>query len=419
MANRKLSSRQKIVRSALTLFAQQGITATTTKEIAENAGVNEVTLFRQFGSKQGLLLAVIQEAPVLDEMRAALSEIIGANEPLVAYGSASLELLGQVPELVRSLIGESGQFPAETRQALGQALKQANLQTVGYLHSAQVAWPGLSVDAIAALLNTLIVGHAVLAASSGNLWQNQADFLTALNDLFLADEADTNFEGDSLDSNVERGDVELSDLTSGVSSTLTVRPAPGAMIDLPAEIVRSLFQTARKQGQQQYALVYVLFGAGLTIEEAAALISPCVLASKTQHLLSITGRAQRQVPVNRWIMGHRYGTYLKNPLTQWIKTQPDSQTNVFVSSDGKALGAKGLLALWNTIAAGTLTVTGEPATPFQARQTWCIELLIKGISLENLSILSGMSLAELEPYARRAREKAALEQALAIDQRKG
>ncbi|MGB3789110.1 MAG: TetR/AcrR family transcriptional regulator [Phormidesmis sp.] len=410
MANRKLSSREKIVKSALTLFAQQGTTATTTKEIAENAGVNEVTLFRQFGSKQGLLLAVLQEAPILDEMQAALSEIVGANNPLVAYGSASLEMLGQVPELVRSLIGESGQFPIETRQALGKALKQANLQTVGYLRGAQIEWPGLSVETIATLLNTLLVGHTVLIASSGGLWHDQTDFLTMLNELFLAKKADPNF--DSAGSKAD-------DLENGADSALAVRAQPtDAVFDLPAEIVRSLFQAAKRQGQQEYALVYVLFGAGLTIEEAAALISPGVFASKNQHLLSVTGSARRQVPVNRWIMGHRYGTYLKNPLTQWIKTQPDAQVNVFAAADGKALGIEGLLTLWNAIAAGIMTVTGELAAPFQARQTWCIELLIKGISLENLSILSGMSLADLAPYAHRAREKTALEQALAIDQKK-
>ena len=67
MSNKKMSSRERIVGSALSLFAQQGITATTTKQIAEQADVNEVTLFRQFGSKQGLLLAVLKEAPILEK----------------------------------------------------------------------------------------------------------------------------------------------------------------------------------------------------------------------------------------------------------------------------------------------------------------------------------------------------------------
>lgn len=421
MAERKLSSREKIVNSALKLFAKKGTTAATTKEIAENAEVNEVTLFRQFGSKQGLLLAVLQESSVLDQMQASLSDIAGANRPLAAYGSAVLELLDQVPELVRSLIGESGQSPVENQQALAQVLKQANLQTVGYLRSTGVEWSALSVDAIATLLNTLVIGHAVLSASSDGLWQNQSEFLTALDNLFSLE----SHRGSELQGQ-ERQDSSVLAVSAGASLQSVLSEAGDTVIDLPSETVRSLFQAAKKQGQQAYALVYVLFGAGLTVEEAADLALPCIFASKQQHLLTIpesTARSTaRQVPVNRWIMGNRYGTYLKNPLSQWIKARSDKQakesTAVFVSDEGEPLGIEGVTALWDLVAAGTITVTGKPATPFQTRQTWCIELLMKGISLENLSILSGMSLMELAPYARRAKEKAALEQALAIDQKK-
>lgn len=398
MTERKMSSREKIVQSALKLFSARGITATTTKEIAEKAGVNEVTLFRQFGSKQGLLLAVLKEAPILDAMQAALTDIVGANDPLMAYGAAGLDLLGRVPELVRSLIGEAGQSPLENRQALGQALRQANLQTVGYLRSTQVTLSGLSIDAIASLLNTLIIGHAILEASSDGtgLWKSEEDFLAAVDSLFLQNEV------------AEAGEP---------GGALVVRRAGDSVADLPGESVRSLFQKAKKQGAQTYALVYVLFGAGLRVEDCVELMRSQVLASKAQHLLTITGTMPRQVPVNRWIMGNRYGTYLKNPLTQWIKSRQDECTAVFISESGEPATAADLVALWESVASDTITLTGEPATPFQARQTWCIELLMKGITLENLSILSGLSLEELSPYAKRAKEKAALEQALAIDQK--
>ena len=265
MAERKLSSRKKIVRSALLLFSQQGITATTTKQIAERAGVNEVTLFRQFGSKQGLLLAVLQEAPILARMQAGLTDIVGASDPLIAYGELGLALLGKVPELVRSLIGEAGQSPLANQQALGQTLRQANQQTVGYLRSAQLSLPpDISYEAAAGLLNTLILGYAVLEFSSGGngLWQDKNDFLQAVK---VA---------------VEEKVVPL--------ATDAVKPVE-AVADLPAETVRSLFQKARKLGAQEYALVYVLFGAGLRVEEAAGLQRLHSFSSKDQHLLTITG----------------------------------------------------------------------------------------------------------------------------------
>jgi predicted Ser/Thr protein kinase len=42
-------------------------------------------------------------------------------------------------------------------------------------------------------------------------------------------------------------------------------------------------------------------------------------------------------------------------------------------------------------------------------------MLMRGIDLEDLSILSGWDSNQLQPYARRAREKAALERALKLD----
>jgi hypothetical protein len=59
----------------------------------------------------------------------------------------------------------------------------------------------------------------------------------------------------------------------------------------------------------------------------------------------------------------------------------------------------------------------QPLSIEQARQTWCVEMLMKGINLEDLSILSGLDLRQLELYARRAGEKAALERAVRLDRK--
>lgn len=51
---RKEETRKKIMEVALQLFSAQGYYATPTKQIAKEAGVNELTLFRHFGSKEHL-----------------------------------------------------------------------------------------------------------------------------------------------------------------------------------------------------------------------------------------------------------------------------------------------------------------------------------------------------------------------------
>lgn len=48
---------QKIIDAAMTLVRDKGYTATTTRDIAKAAGVNECTLFRKFSSKKEIILA--------------------------------------------------------------------------------------------------------------------------------------------------------------------------------------------------------------------------------------------------------------------------------------------------------------------------------------------------------------------------
>lgn len=56
---------EKIMKVSLKLFSEQGYYPTTTKQIAEEAGVNELTIFRHFGSKSNLF-QVTTEHYVID-----------------------------------------------------------------------------------------------------------------------------------------------------------------------------------------------------------------------------------------------------------------------------------------------------------------------------------------------------------------
>jgi AcrR family transcriptional regulator len=52
-------TKDKILDAALELFAEKGFKSTTTKAIAEKAGLNEVTLFRYFGTKEKIFFDVV------------------------------------------------------------------------------------------------------------------------------------------------------------------------------------------------------------------------------------------------------------------------------------------------------------------------------------------------------------------------
>ncbi|MDR3543910.1 MAG: TetR/AcrR family transcriptional regulator [Desulfosporosinus sp.] len=62
LGNECAATRQRLMAVALEEFLQSGYKGTSTRAITERAGVNEVTLFRHFGSKQGLLKAAALNA---------------------------------------------------------------------------------------------------------------------------------------------------------------------------------------------------------------------------------------------------------------------------------------------------------------------------------------------------------------------
>lgn len=59
--NEKTNTRDKILGTAIDLFAKKGFNGTTTKEIAEAAEVNESLIFRHFSTKKELYGAIIEK----------------------------------------------------------------------------------------------------------------------------------------------------------------------------------------------------------------------------------------------------------------------------------------------------------------------------------------------------------------------
>ena len=70
-------TRAKIISAARELFERNGTRGTTTREVAERAGVNEATLFRHFGSKRVLLGAMREEACGAETFRSIIDGLPG------------------------------------------------------------------------------------------------------------------------------------------------------------------------------------------------------------------------------------------------------------------------------------------------------------------------------------------------------
>jgi AcrR family transcriptional regulator len=103
-----------ILWAAARLFARQGVARTSTREIAAEAQTTERTLFKHYGSKDGLVEAVIAEAVLphlapssLEGLRRAIDAHAG---DLATWHRALLEVRGraiaEAPELTRLLLAE-------------------------------------------------------------------------------------------------------------------------------------------------------------------------------------------------------------------------------------------------------------------------------------------------------------------------
>ena len=55
-------TKQQLLDAAVRVYSDAGFRGATTRRIAEEAGVNEVTLFRLFGSKAALIEAAVLHA---------------------------------------------------------------------------------------------------------------------------------------------------------------------------------------------------------------------------------------------------------------------------------------------------------------------------------------------------------------------
>lgn len=85
-------TRARIIAAAKEIYEMNGTRGTTTRLVAERASVNEATLFRHFGSKQALLLAMREGACSLAVFESVLASLSGdLREDLRAIARSLVE----------------------------------------------------------------------------------------------------------------------------------------------------------------------------------------------------------------------------------------------------------------------------------------------------------------------------------------
>ena len=161
---------QKIIDAAMALVRDKGYVATTTKEIAKEAGVNECTLFRKFKSKKDIVLQGANQAGWRANVVPEIFENIewDLQKDLEMFMRAYIDRM--TPDFVNLSIGlRAPQLYEETRQLIMKVPQAFLVTCTDYLNKmcAMGKIPKKDFQTLALTVFSATFGYTFLQASFG------------------------------------------------------------------------------------------------------------------------------------------------------------------------------------------------------------------------------------------------------------
>lgn len=157
-----LSTEDKILNAATLVFAKRGISGATTREIAQRARVNEVTLFRHFRNKEELLRRVVVcSGKRFEDVFAAppLKTTADFRRTVTKIAEVYAQKLTENEELVRTFMGELTRHLELGRRLFAEGGKPTRQKFIAYLRAAKRKGfvragidPTMAADALTAML---------------------------------------------------------------------------------------------------------------------------------------------------------------------------------------------------------------------------------------------------------------------------
>jgi AcrR family transcriptional regulator len=156
-------SRERILEAAARVYARHGFKGATTRAIAIEADVNEVTLFRTFGSKSALLEAVLMRQ-VDDQPECGLpDDPQHPHEELKEFIQGSLDCIADMRPILIHTMGEIEER-AEAREFACRGRQQSHDMITTYLRQLQkkgMADQNVDVNAAAVMLIGTVISDVM------------------------------------------------------------------------------------------------------------------------------------------------------------------------------------------------------------------------------------------------------------------
>lgn len=112
-----MDSREQLLQAALKIYGTAGTRGATTRRIAREAGVNEVTLFRQFGSKDVLLRDAVQAFYDRRVPERLPAEPVDPHRELTDWCRRHHDFLIRIRSILRINMAESAEHPEYVAEA--------------------------------------------------------------------------------------------------------------------------------------------------------------------------------------------------------------------------------------------------------------------------------------------------------------
>jgi AcrR family transcriptional regulator len=159
-----MNVRDQLLGAAARVYAEVGYRGATTRRIAQDAGVNEITLFRHFGSKDALLQEAIARTACGLPLGTLPQRAEDPAAELTAWAKAHIAHLGEHRSLIRTCMGEMEEHPGLVSSSVENPTALAAAELAGYLRRLQergLALADFDPHAAAAMLMGALFGDAM------------------------------------------------------------------------------------------------------------------------------------------------------------------------------------------------------------------------------------------------------------------